>query len=90
MLLPVQMITGMFYWTYKYWDAWGLGFFSLNVVSLIHMAGAFFILTFVVVHAYMTTTGHSIFAPIKAMITGWENIEEGVEIEDWEKARQKA
>jgi hypothetical protein len=25
-------------------------------------------------------------AHIKAMITGWEDIEEGVEIEDWEKA----
>ncbi len=46
----------------------------------------FFILTFVVVHVYMTTTGHSIFVHVKAMITGWEEIEEGVEIEDWEKA----
>jgi len=37
----------------------------------------------------MTSTGHSIFAHIKAMITGWEEIEEGVEIEDWEKASRK-
>ncbi len=50
------------------------------------MAGAFFILSFVIVHVYMTTTGHTVFAHIKAMITGWEDIEEGVEIEDWEKA----
>jgi thiosulfate reductase cytochrome b subunit len=50
------------------------------------MAGAFFIFAFVVVHVYMTTTGHTVLAHIKAMITGWEDIEEGVEIEDWEKA----
>jgi len=49
------------------------------------MAGAFAILSFVVVHVYMTTTGHSIFAHIKAMITGWEDIEEGVKVEEWEK-----
>ena len=89
MLLPIQMITGMFYWTYNSWETWGLGFLSLKVVALIHLAGAFFILTFIIVHVYMTTTGHSIFAHIKAMITGWEEIEEGVEIEDWEKASRR-
>jgi thiosulfate reductase cytochrome b subunit len=88
-LLPVQMITGVLYWTYNSWETWGLGFLSLKVVVFIHMAGAFFILSFVIVHVYMTTTGHSIFAHIKAMITGWEEIEEGVEIEDWEKASRK-
>lgn len=86
MLLPVQMITGVFYWTYNSWNALGLGFLTLNVVALIHTAGAFFILTFIVVHVYMTTTGHSVFAHIKAMVTGWEEIEEGIKIEDWEKA----
>jgi hypothetical protein len=34
----------------------------------------------------MTTTGHSVSAHVKAMITGWEDVEEGVEIESWEKA----
>ena len=86
MLLPLQMTTGILYWTYNSWEAWGLGFLSLNVVASIHMAGAFFILSFVAVHVYMTTTGRTVFAHIKAMITGWEDIEEGVEIEDWEKA----
>jgi len=41
-------------------------------------------------HIYMTTTGHTLFAHIKAMITGWEEVEEDVRIEDWEKAKQKA
>jgi thiosulfate reductase cytochrome b subunit len=86
MLLPVQMLTGVLYWTYNSWETWGLGFLSLKAVALIHMAGAFFIFAFVVVHVYMTTTGHTVLAHIKAMITGWEDIEEGVEIEDWEKA----
>lgn len=89
LLLPVQMITGFLYWGYNSWAEWGLAGLSLGLVALVHMAGAFAILSFIVVHVYMTTTGHSIFAHIRAMITGWEEVEDDVEIEDWEKAGQK-
>jgi thiosulfate reductase cytochrome b subunit len=33
----------------------------------------------------MTTTGHTVTAHVKAMITGWEDVEEG-EVQEWEKA----
>ena len=89
LLLPIQMITGFLYWGYNSWAEWGLAGLSLGLVALVHMAGAFAILSFIVVHIYMTTTGHTIFAHIKAMITGWEEVEDDVEIEDWEKAVQK-
>lgn len=89
-LLPLQMLSGFLYWTYNSWAAWGLSFLSLKFVALLHLALAFAILTFLVVHVYMTTTGHSLTAHIKAMITGWEDVEEGVEIEDWEKAGRPA
>ena len=85
LLLPAQMTTGFLYWGYNYWPEWGLSFLSLKFIAVIHMIGAFAILQFVVVHVYMTTTGHTIFAHTRAMITGWEEVEEGTEIEDWEK-----
>jgi thiosulfate reductase cytochrome b subunit len=88
-LLPVQMITGFLYWGYNGWHTWQLGFLSLKVISVIHTLGAFAILTFLIVHVYMTTTGHSLFAHIKAMISGWESVEEGERVEAWEKAREK-
>jgi thiosulfate reductase cytochrome b subunit len=84
-LLPVQMVSGFLYWGYNSWADWGIGFLSLQLVATVHMAGAFAILSFLVVHVYMTTTGHSLSAHVKAMITGWEDVEEGVRIEDWEK-----
>ena len=83
-LLPVQMLSGFLYWGYNSWADWGLGWLSLEVLALVHMAGAFSILVFLVTHVYMTTTGHTIFAHTRAMITGWEEIEEG-EIQDWER-----
>ena len=89
-LLPVQMITGFLYWGYNSWTEWGLPGITLAVVAWIHMAGAFAIFTFIIVHVYMTTTGHSPLAHIKAMITGWEDVDASEKIEDWEKAEYKA
>ena len=89
LLLPIQMASGFLYWSYNSWADWGLGWLPLEVMALVHMAGAFAILSFLVVHVYMTTTGHSIFAHIKAMITGWEEVTEDAKIEDWERKQRK-
>jgi len=86
-LLPVQMASGFLYWSYNSWEAWSLGFLSLELMAAIHMAGAFSILAFIIVHVYMTTTGHTLFAHMKSMITGWEEIEEGDELEELERKR---
>ena len=88
-LLPLQMVSGFLYWGYNSWDAWGIEFLSLKLVAYAHLFGAFSILTFLIVHVYMTTTGHSLSAHIKAMITGWEEVSKDVPVEDWEKKRNK-
>lgn len=90
-LLPIQMASGFLYWSYNSWPAWGLGWLSLRAVAAVHLAGAFAILSFLVVHLYMITTGHSLTAHTRAMICGWEEIEEREAVEDWEiKTRRTA
>lgn len=89
LLLPLQMVTGFLYWGYNSWAAWGLDGLNLKLIAIVHVAGAFAILTFLVVHVYMTTTGHSIFAHIKAMVTGWETVDELEPVEEWEKAQNR-
>jgi thiosulfate reductase cytochrome b subunit len=88
-LLPIQMISGLLYWSYNSWSALGLGFLSLRVLAFIHVAGAFAIFSFIIVHVYMTTTGHKLSAHVKAMITGWEDVEASEKIEEWERAGEK-
>ncbi|MCP3925577.1 MAG: cytochrome b [Desulfobacterales bacterium] len=83
--LPIQMFSGFLYWGYNSWNDWGIGWLNLEVVVFVHMAVAFGILSFIIVHVYMTTTGHNIFSHIRAMITGWEEVEEDTVIEEWEK-----
>jgi thiosulfate reductase cytochrome b subunit len=88
-LLPIQMISGFLYWSYNSWQGWGLGWLSLQVVALIHTAGAFATLSFLVVHVYMITTGHTISGHMRAMITGWEEVTEDTQIQDWEQKVRK-
>jgi thiosulfate reductase cytochrome b subunit len=38
----------------------------------------------------MITTGHTVFAHTRAMISGWELVQEGTKIEDWEQKKRKA
>ena len=83
-LLPVQMVTGLLYWGYNSWPQWGLAGLPLKVVALTHTAGAFAILSFVIVHIYMITTGHTILAHTRAMISGWEEVEDLETVENWE------
>lgn len=86
MLLPIQMATGLLYYLYNDFP----GLFSLNVIAVIHTLVALLLLNFLIIHLYMTTTGHSLFSHIAGMITGWEEIYETTKIAEWEtKATQK-
>jgi thiosulfate reductase cytochrome b subunit len=62
---------------FAYWKDFGLDqWLSLEGVALTHTAGAFMMLVFFIAHVYLTTTGHTPFAHIKTMITGWEEVDE--------------
>jgi thiosulfate reductase cytochrome b subunit len=80
MLLPVQMATGLLYYLYN--DIPQI--LPLPLIAVIHTLMALLLLNFLIVHIYMTTTGHSLFSHIAGMITGWEEIYETTKIEDWE------
>ncbi len=86
MLLPIQMVTGLLYYLYNDISL----ILPLSVLAAIHTLVALFLLNFLIIHIYMTTTGHSLFSHIAGMITGWEEIYETTEIAEWEtKATQK-
>lgn len=77
-ILPLIWASGLLYLFYADWarlrlDQW----LSLEAVALAHTAGAFMIVAFFFAHVYLTTTGHTVFAHLKAMITGWEEVGTG-------------
>jgi thiosulfate reductase cytochrome b subunit len=74
---PLIWVSGLLYLFYGNWAQLGIDkMLSLETVALVHTGGAFMITAFFFIHVYLTTTGHTIFAHIKAMITGWEEVDE--------------
>lgn len=69
---PLIWISGLLY---LFWGRLGPllpDWLALEAVALAHTGGAFLMLIFLIVHVYLTTTGHTPLAHIRAMITGWE------------------
>ena len=48
---------------------------GLPWLAPIHTLVAWLFATFIVAHVYLTTTGPAVLTDIKAMITGWEDVE---------------
>jgi len=83
MVSPLIWGSGFFYLFYAYWRDLGLsGTVPLAWVAMAHTAGAFMMLTFFIVHVYLTTTGHTPLAHIKTMLTGWEDVEDEVPVKE--------
>lgn len=83
LLVPFQIATGFLYYTYSSWPALGWQW-SLQTMALLHTAGGFALIIFSIMHIYMITTGHTVLAHTKAMITGWEEVSEPQSVEAWE------
>jgi thiosulfate reductase cytochrome b subunit len=78
-LIPVTIISGIFYLLYKTFDQNNLIViedYPLETIAFWHTLGAILMMIFLVVHVYMTTTGATPTSNIKAMITGFEEIDE--------------
>ncbi|MBI3564396.1 MAG: cytochrome b/b6 domain-containing protein [Elusimicrobia bacterium] len=71
LVFPVQLLAGVVYLGTPLWpgliDALG----GLRGVALLHTAGAFAMLSFLIVHLYMITTGDTLWGNLKSMVTGY-------------------
>ena len=69
-IIPLMVLTGIAYLGFS----WGLGDSWRLGIGWLHTIGAFIVVAFVIVHAYMTTTGETPMAGIKSMIWGYEEV----------------
>ncbi len=85
LFIPVMVISGLGYMFYRYQldgAIQSLGLQDLGLVAGIHTLVAYILLAFVIVHVYLITTGHTLTSNLRAMITGWEFLEEEEEEEE--------
>jgi len=74
-LLPLQGITGILMWGVQRWPSLANALGGLPVLAPIHTILAWIFAAFIVLHVYLTTTGHTAVSSLEAMITGWEEME---------------
>jgi len=74
-LLPVQVITGGLMWGVQRFPEFTAAAGGLVFLAPMHTLASWLMATFIVIHVYMTTTGHTPFANIRAMIFGWDEVE---------------
>jgi len=71
-LLPVQIVTGALIWGAQRWPAMVDQLGGLGILVPLHLLTAWFFLADTVAHVYMTTTGSTVTANVRSMITGRE------------------
>ena len=76
-LLPLQMFTGILMWGVLRWPEVVARMGGLPWLAPFHTLIAWAFAAFLVAHIYLTTTGHTPTANIKAMTIGWDEVEVG-------------
>jgi len=79
LVIPIMVFSGLLYMNYRYpqqASIEGLNISSLAPIAILHTAGAFLLIAFIIAHLYLITTGSTVTSNLKAMITGYENIQE--------------
>ena len=80
LILPIMVISGFLYLYFNY-PVPGIELDSLEPIALIHTMGAYVLAAFVIIHLYLITTGHTVTSNLKAMVTGWEEMDDD-EVQD--------
>ncbi len=75
LLLPLQILTGAVMWGMQQWPQIAQRLGGLPFLAPFHTLIAWLFATFIVMHVYLTTTGHTPLAGIKAMMLGWDEVE---------------
>lgn len=79
LVIPVMVFSGIAYLFFRYPqnnNIEGINIEELEYIAIVHTMGAFILISFLIVHLYLITTGTTITSNLNAMLTGYEEIEE--------------
>ncbi len=79
LVIPLSLTSGLLYLFYRYPTKHGIeaiNITSLQSIAIFHTIAAILLVVFVITHLYLITTGETITTNLKAMFTGYEELEE--------------
>ncbi len=74
LLFPVQIATGAAVWAVGHWPSVAEAVGGLSVVAPVHALGSWLFLSFFTLHVYLVTTGPTVGAHLRAMVTGYQRV----------------
>jgi thiosulfate reductase cytochrome b subunit len=84
---PIILITGVLFSDILYFVSYINAIGGLRILDALHVVVAYVFVLYLMVHLYMATLGHAIFAHTKAMIVGYEE-EEGEDEREQEEGAE--
>lgn len=79
LVIPLSVTSGLLYMFYRYPSKQGIAAIniqSLEVIAIFHTIAAILLVVFIVTHLYLITTGETVTSNLKAMLTGYEELED--------------
>jgi len=79
LVIPLSVTSGLLYLYYRYPSQQGIAAINietLEAIAIFHTIAAILLVIFIVTHLYLITTGETITSNLKAMLTGYEELEE--------------
>jgi thiosulfate reductase cytochrome b subunit len=92
LVIPIMVASGLLYMFYRYPQRGNikvLNIESIEPIALLHTLGAFFLIAFIIAHLYLITTGRTLTSNLKAMVTGYEEVngeQVQVQVQDQERS----
>jgi len=76
LIVPLQFVTGLLLWDVTRFSTVVERLGGVRVVDTVHVLLFIFFCGFIIVHVYLASLGHTPTAHFKAMITGYEDVDE--------------
>ena len=76
LLVPIQFYTGVLLWDVKRFSGQIDFFGGVRIIDTVHVLIFIFFVFYILLHAYLGALGHTPSAHYKAMITGYEEVED--------------
>ncbi len=79
LVIPLSVTSGLLYLFYRYPSKHGIeaiNIQTLEVIAIVHTVAAILLVIFIVTHLYLITTGDTVTSNLKAMLTGFEELED--------------
>lgn len=79
LVIPLSVTSGLLYMFYRYPSRQGvesINIDSLEFIAIFHTIAAILLIAFIITHLYLITTGETVTSNLKAMLTGYEELED--------------